>query len=65
MDRVVFATMVDCKPWDHVTIKSQLLNTSAPSSQIQIDVVEEELRSCILRLAMLETSLKKLPEGRR
>lgn len=68
VDRLVFAvTTKDNKPYDHVTIKCLLCGDNVGNNKtFQVDkfrIIEEELRSSVLRLCMTDASLGKLPEG--
>ncbi len=59
------------QPYDHVTMKCVLLNEGGSGSSNnnrtfrpdQFKVIEEELRSSILRICMTDATLGKLPPG--
>ena len=79
MERVVFATVSSAGvPIDHVSIKCRpILKTTQPqmlddedvqwqaqpSSDDEFGTLQEELRSAILKVGLLDTQLSKLPEG--
>jgi len=79
VDRVVLATVSNAgMPIDHVSIKCRpvakpgRLQTiddedvqwqALPSSDAEFGALQEELRSAILKVGLLDTQLPKLPEG--
>lgn len=71
MDRFVVATTDESgSTKDHTTIKCKLLDMSDSASVSEVNEAErallyEELRSAILRIAMLDAQIPKLTEGTR
>lgn len=78
MDRVVVATVNQSgKAMDHISIKCSYANPYSSNtvyidrgaeqirltSEPDMSIVYEELRSCILRIGLLDSQLPKLPEG--
>ncbi|RYH24580.1 hypothetical protein EON65_16580 [archaeon] len=57
-------TLVDGQPQDHVSIKAQLSSAELSPSSQELALIEEELRSALLRLCMLEGSLSSPPEDK-
>lgn len=80
VERVVFATISSTGvPIDHVSIKCRPVGKpdqpqsfdeedvqwqDLPSSDIEFGTLQEELRSAILKVGLLDTQLPKLPEGK-
>lgn len=60
----MLVTLVNGKPQDHVSIKTQVSRPEQPPSSQALSVIEEELRSCILRLSMLEANLPSPPQDK-
>lgn len=79
MDRVILATLSSVgTPIDHISFKCKAMTAQhsphdpcndemqwyEPSrSDTAFSTVQEELRSCILRVGLLDTQLPKLPDG--
>eukprot|EP01039_Chlorochromonas_danica_P011085 gene11085-12345_t len=64
MEKLVMSTSMDQKVVDHVTIKCHFVSpdNSGPLPAMDQALLEEELRSAILRLAMTDSSLGKVSE---
>jgi len=79
VDRVVVATLSDAgAPVDHISFKCKAMNSKdgfhdasedamqwcdLSRSDTAMSTVQEELRSCILKVGLLDTQLPKLPDG--
>lgn len=66
VEKMVFVTTSDNRPWDHTTVRCEFATPSTPSSASRSEVLailEEELQSCMLRLSMTDALLGKVPDG--